>query len=126
MKTKGLVVVSIIVIFLSLLIMFVDDIPYIAHDDSYIALSRVTEVRNETLVTEQKAFDLAISLKDMDMIKILYSNRVQSETEMIEFAKGKLDIAKSIAQLILIICFTMLVFMVERKRKYNKNLKRDC
>jgi hypothetical protein len=124
-KTKGLIITGVVIAFLSLLIMFIDDIPYIKYDGSYVSLDYVSDLHDKNVATEQRAFDLAVTKQDFEFIENLYKYRVESEKEMISYSEQKLKIAKSIAQLILIISLTTIFFIVERKRKYNKALKQD-
>ncbi|TLX46358.1 hypothetical protein C1E24_13385 [Pseudoalteromonas phenolica] len=125
MHSKGFYICGSLVTLLSILIIFFEQIPYIKYKDKYIAVSHVEIEHGKTLELEKAAFDLAIKNQDLEMLKAIYYQRLSAEQSSKELSVKGLDVAKALAQLIIIITVTFMLIGFAKQREYNKQLKRD-
>ncbi|MEW6984530.1 hypothetical protein AAD001_17955 [Colwelliaceae bacterium 6471] len=125
MQSKGFYLFGSIVITLSFLIIFFEDIPYIKYDDNYISVNHIENEYSKNIPLEKKAFDLALKKQDMDMIKAIYSQRLLAEERSKQLSAKGLDVVKSIAQLIIIFAVSFMLTTLAKQREYNKSLKQD-
>jgi len=124
-QSKGFYLFGSIVITLSFLIIFFEDIPFIKYDDNYISVNHIENEYSKNIPLEKKAFDWALKKQDMDMIKSIYSQRLLAEERSKQLSVKGLDVVKSIAQLIIIFAISFMLTALAKQREYNKSLKQD-
>ncbi len=125
MQSKGFYLFGSIVTALSFLIIFFEDIPYIKYDEKYISANYVENEYKKNIPIEKKAFDLALKKQDLDMLKAIYSQRLLAEQRSKELSVKGLDVAKAIAQLIIIFAVSFMLTGVAKQREYNKKINKD-
>ncbi len=125
MQSKGFYLFGSIVTLLSFFIIYFEQIPYIKYDDKYISVSYIENEYNKTKAIEKKAFDFALKKQDLDMLKAIYHQRLLAEQRSKELSIKGLDLAKSIAQLIIIIAVSFMLTGLAKQREYNKKINKD-
>tara|TARA_R110001583_G_scaffold18641_3_gene73923 strand:- start:369 stop:749 length:381 start_codon:yes stop_codon:yes gene_type:complete len=124
-QSKGFYLFGSIVTLLSFFIIYFEQIPYIKYDDKYISVSYIENEYNKTKAIEKKAFDFALKKQDLDMLKAIYHQRLLAEQRSKELSIKGLDLAKSIAQLIIIIAVSFMLTGLAKQREYNKKINKD-